>query len=112
MIAWGGTYPVHYLNTGERFNPTTNTWTGTSIANAPAGRYIATAVWTGSEMIVWGGSNTAIQNTGGRYNLGTDRWTATTAINPTAARYSTTTVWTSSELIAWGGAGQPTSMTT
>src|SRR6266581_5704892 len=48
MIAWGGTDPVHYLNTGERFNPTTNTWTSTSIANAPAGRYIATAVWTGS----------------------------------------------------------------
>ena len=34
---------------------TDDTWTATSITNAPAGRYLHTAVWTGSEMIVWGG---------------------------------------------------------
>src|SRR5207248_590597 len=106
MIVWGGTDPVHYLNTGERFNPTTNTWTSTSIANAPAIRYLATAVWTGSEMIVWGGSNTALLNTGGRYNPATDSWTATNAINSPAARYYHTAVWTGSEMIVWGGAGQ------
>src|SRR6266404_8332576 len=30
-------------------------WIATSTTNAPAGRYIHTAVWTGTEMIVWGG---------------------------------------------------------
>ena len=29
-------------------------WTATTTANAPIGRYGHTAVWTGSEMIVWG----------------------------------------------------------
>ena len=33
-----------------------DTWTATSTTNAPEARYYHTAVWTGSEMIVWGGS--------------------------------------------------------
>ena len=44
-----------YLNTGARYNPTTDSWTATSTTSAPAGRYLHTAAWTGSEMIVWGG---------------------------------------------------------
>ena len=42
-----------------------------------------TAVWTGSEMIVWGGfdSGTSYLNTGGRYNPSTDSWTATSTTN-------------------------------
>jgi hypothetical protein len=32
-----------------------DTWTATSIVNAPDARATHTAVWTGSEMIVWGG---------------------------------------------------------
>ena len=34
---------------------TDDTWTPTSTTNAPSGREYHTAVWTGSEMIVWGG---------------------------------------------------------
>src|SRR5438552_37953 len=56
---------------------TDDTWTPTSTTNAPAGRYEHTAVWTGSEMIVWGGFNGSCLNTDGRYNPGTDSWTAT-----------------------------------
>jgi hypothetical protein len=32
-----------------------DTWTATSTTNAPSARWDHTAVWTGSEMIVWGG---------------------------------------------------------
>src|SRR5439155_8720252 len=39
-----------------------DTWTATSTTNAPTARSGHTAVWTGSEMIVWGGAT----NTGGR----------------------------------------------
>src|SRR6266516_451621 len=45
---------------------TGDTWTPTSTTNAPAGRYRYTAVWTGSEMIVWGGlGGGSYFNTGG-----------------------------------------------
>ena len=55
MIVWGGSPGGGYLNTGGRYNPGTDTWTATSTTNAPAARHYHTAVWTGSEMIVWGG---------------------------------------------------------
>src|SRR5438552_668786 len=56
---------------------TDDTWTPTSLTDAPAGRYEHTAVWTGSEMIVWGGSNGGGFNTGGSYSPSTDTWTTT-----------------------------------
>src|SRR4029079_18076451 len=63
-----------------------------------------TTVWTGSEMIVWGGNLRGNPtNTGGRYNPGTNRWTATSTTNAPAARDFHTAVWTGSEMIVWGG---------
>ena len=56
MIIWGGNNGG-FLNTGGRYNPVTNSWTATSTINVPAARGYHTAVWTGSEMIVWGGSD-------------------------------------------------------
>jgi N-acetylneuraminic acid mutarotase len=83
---------------------TDDTWTATSITNAPAGRIRHTAVWTGSEMIIWGGSDgISFFNTGGRYNPSTDSWTATSTTNAPAGRFSHTTVWSGSEMIVWGG---------
>ena len=55
------------IHTGGRYNPSTNTWTATSTTNAPSARDLHTAVWTGSEMIVWGGQSELASNTGGRY---------------------------------------------
>src|SRR6266446_2483269 len=80
-----------------------DTWTPTSTTNAPAGRYRYTAVWTGSEMIVWGGYNGSYLNTGGRYNPSTDSWTATSTTSAPAGRDRYTAVWTGSEMIVWGG---------
>ena len=61
-------------------------------------------MWTGSEMIVWGGSNPVDDsNTGGRYNPSTDSWTATSTTNAPAGRDRHTAVWTGSEMIVWGG---------
>ena len=84
MIVWGG--GDTNLNTGGRYNPATDTWTATSTTNAPVGREVHTAVWTGSEMIVWGGIGTLELNTGGRYNPDTDSWTATSLTNAPTAR--------------------------
>src|SRR5213594_1363994 len=81
-----------------------NTWTATSTTNAPAARDSHTAVWTGSEMIVWGGFNgSSYLNTGGRYNPGTDSWIATSTTNAPAGRQEFAAVWTGSEMIVWGG---------
>src|SRR5205814_979039 len=83
---------------------TDDTWTATSLTNAPAVRDYHTAIRTGSEMIVWGGFNGSnVFNTGGRYNPGTDSWTATSTTNAPADRERHTAVWTGTEMIVWGG---------
>src|SRR2546430_7178296 len=104
MLVRGG-FNGRGLNTGGRYNPSTDSWTATSTTNAPAGRDGHTAVWTGSEMIVWGGftATSGVTNTGGRYNPNTDSWTATSTTNAPAGRYDHTAVWTGSEMIVWGG---------
>jgi FG-GAP-like repeat/Divergent InlB B-repeat domain/FG-GAP repeat len=79
-------------------------WTATTLTGAPEPRYVHTAVWTGSEMIVWGGGASGVlYNTGGRYNPATDSWTATPIVNAPDARESQTAVWTGTEMIVWGG---------
>ena len=107
MIVWGGTFfdgTNHYLNTGGRYNPGTDTWTATSMTNVPEGRFRHTAVWNGNEMIVWGGlGDTNGFNTGGRYNPGTDSWIPTSTTNVPLGRFAHTAVWTGSEMIVWGG---------
>src|SRR5438045_4577839 len=82
---------------------TDDTWTPTSFSPTPDARLSHTAVWTGSEMIVWGGSSGVLFNTGGRYNPSTDSWTATSTTNAPAARTDHTAVWTGSQMIVWGG---------
>ncbi len=43
------------LNDGKRYNPALDSWQGISAVNAPAPRINNTAVWTGSQMLIWGG---------------------------------------------------------
>jgi len=82
MIVWGGQLDsVFATNTGGRYVPATDAWTATSTMNADATKS-HTAVWTGSEMIVWGGYNiNGVLNTGGRYNPAADTWTAVSTSN-------------------------------
>ena len=52
MLATSGNYTLPRISDGPS-GCVDNTWTATSTINAPTGRYEHTAVWTGSEMIVW-----------------------------------------------------------
>jgi N-acetylneuraminic acid mutarotase len=80
-------------------------WGATSTTNAPSARAYHTAIWTGSEMIVWGGWDGSINylNTGAKYNPSTDSWTGTSIANAPSARLRQTAVWTGSEMVVWGG---------
>jgi len=103
MIVWGGENGASSLNTGGRYNPTTDSWgaaTSTS-GNVPTARWGTTAVWTGSEMIIWGGTS-GLGNSGGRYNPATDTWgTPPSTSGPAIAFHSA--IWTGTEMIVWGG---------
>jgi len=108
MIIWGGFNSDLFedFNTGGRYNPITNSWTATTTTNGPVARDSHTAIWTGGEMIVWGGQDQPFAfNTGGRYSPGSDSWTVTSTTNAPEARSSHRAVWTGSEMIVWGGIG-------
>src|SRR5947207_10518579 len=103
VVAAPGNYSLPAVSDGAS-GCTDDTWTATN--HPPTGRSNHTAVWTGSEMIVWGGSDNDFgpeMNTGGRYNPSTDSWATMSTTNAPSARKWHTAVWTGSEMIVWGG---------
>ena len=64
---------------------------------SPEDRLGHTAVWTGDEMIVWGGfgANEVALSTGGRYNPSTDVWTPLSGQQLPEARGGHTAMWLS-----------------
>ncbi len=81
------------------------TWTPTFAL--PEADLQSTAVWTGVEMIVWGGTGHGGGkfNSGSRYNPATDTWRPTTGIGAPVVRKQHSAVWTGTEMIVWGGCG-------
>ena len=77
-----------------------------SLNSMPDGREEHTAVWTGVEMIVWGGWDnvTGAVATGGRYNPETETW-QTLPDTTLEGRYAHTAIWTGREEVAAREAG-------
>ena len=107
MIVWGGE-DGFTLSSGGRYDPTTNSWLGpTSVVGAPQPRAYHTAVWTGAEMIVWGGRRDMdiILASGGRYDPVTNTWSPTSTSGAPTPRFRHTAVWTGESMVVWGGRG-------
>ncbi len=105
MIIWGGFQTGGITNTGSSYSPISDTWT--TIANAPQGLMYPVSVWTGSEMLVWGGQEFdgeyLLTSEGFRYTPGTDSWSAMSTTDVPSPRTGSETIWTGSEMIVWGG---------
>ncbi|HEY6168519.1 MAG TPA: hypothetical protein VI454_10805 [Verrucomicrobiae bacterium] len=117
MIVWGGVVLTNpsYLKDGGRYDPVSETWTSVIATSGVAGRYLHTAVWTGTEMIVWGGYGIAPQDTlgsGARYNPTNSSWSLvnTNGNDAPGPRGNHTAIWTGSEMIVWGGFGGNTTL--
>ncbi|MCX7996206.1 MAG: LamG domain-containing protein [Patescibacteria group bacterium] len=120
VIVWGGVLMDSQrtrLNTGAIYDTQTDTWRPMSTTNAPAPRYDHSSVWTGTEMIVWGGmgQNFSPFNTGGRYILDQDRWLPLAGCsdqhiegrspceNAPHGRTGHSAQWINGEMVIWGG---------
>src|SRR5438093_2131518 len=104
MIVFCGYGGGNYCNTGG-FPTRPSSDRATSTTSAPSGRYGHTAVWTGTEMIVWGGiDGSQVVGSGGRYNPTSNTWQATSRTGAAPqARYGHAAVWTGTEMIVWSG---------
>lgn len=78
-----------------------------ALENLPSGRYWFTAVWTGVEMLVWGGfDGLNYLNTGGRYSPWSDSWLPTSDDEDVpVGRCLHSAVWTGRGMVVWGGHG-------
>jgi hypothetical protein len=84
------------------------TWSALPTDGAPSPRYLHSAVWTGNEMIVWGGDIGGMApatDTGARYDPEKKTWTPTSSQGAPSPRHSHTAVWTGDRMIVWGGYG-------
>ncbi len=96
-------------NDGAAYDPAQKGWRSISTAGAPSPRWCHVALWTGREMLIWGGRS-AFQPSyhkldGGLYDPATDRWRPINLEGAPTARSQSAAVWTGSEMIVWGGWG-------
>ena len=110
MIVWGGfsrgPQPAQTYDTGARYDPARDRWTPLPMAGVPRARYRHAAVWTGTEMIVWGGANypsADFLDDGARFNPTTDQWMPISSHGGPEKRAAHLGVWTGSEMVIWGG---------
>jgi len=77
-----------------------DTWK--DFTDIPRRRSAHTAIWTGTEMIVWGGIGSvtaATLNSGARYNPATNVWVSVSVVNAPSGRLSHTAIWSGTEMI-------------
>ncbi len=116
MIIWGGYKrnpgkPPDLLNTGWSLNPVGGgVWTRLTNMAPLSARTHQVAVWTGKEMIVWGGSkapSSSLLNDGAAYNPTTDTWRPMTTNNAPSPRRDQFALWTGTQMLIWGGGDFP-----
>ncbi|MDD2731292.1 MAG: hypothetical protein PHW33_04190, partial [Candidatus Portnoybacteria bacterium] len=92
----------------------TESWSTLQTIDAPSARDYHTAVWTGEDMIVWGGRTGAgsYVDTGAKYNPLSNQWTALTTTNAPTGRAFHSAVWTGDKMIVWGGANNTGALST
>ncbi len=100
---WTGTELFVFATEGGwRYFPSNDTWSKVNTVGEPPGRSNAAIVWTGSEVIVWGGNDGTSELTdGGRYDPSTDTWAPMSEIGaPPMAQQA---VWAGGAMIVGGG---------
>ena len=110
MIVRAGNYVSSGFSSGGRYDPSTDSGRPTSLGtNVPAARISHIAVWSGNEMLVWGGyqsqfTTASYLSDGGRSNPLSDTWfPISTGFNVPQARAAHTAAWNGSEMSALGG---------
>ena len=109
MLIYGGlgfNPGVSIGSTGGKYNHSTDSWTSTDEFGAPPPIQNHTAIWTGTEMIIFGGrfESGGSSNTGAKYNPSTNTWTSNLPLlNTPSARERHTAVWTGNQMIIYGG---------
>ncbi len=107
VFFWGGQdADGNALDNGAVYDPSTDTWTFLPTdTGTPSARLMASAVWTGTKVIVFGGTD-AMGNPlhdGAIYNPGGNQWTPLAPPASVSRRSSPYSYWDGTRAIFWGG---------
>ncbi len=106
MVVWGGwretpSGSATYFSDGAAYDPARRRWR--TIAASPlAPRASSTAVWTGGEILIWGGLGERAFGDGAAYRPLGDLWTMLPEV-ALAPRGHHVAVWTGRDMLVWGG---------
>jgi N-acetylneuraminic acid mutarotase len=105
MLVWGGGRNWDPFSDGGRYDPVADRWSDIAQVEPSDARFEHSAVWTGTEMLVWGGlgRDAVYLDSGGRYDPVADRWTPMSTSGAPSARTGHRAFWTGSEMLIWGG---------
>lgn len=78
-------------------------WIPMSAQGAPSPRKFHSAVWTGAQLLVWGGSRREVFGDGAAFDPATDTWMAIPSVGAPSAREKHQAVWTGGEMLIHGG---------
>jgi hypothetical protein len=136
-IAWGGGVPRSGsagwdgTQAGAIYDPAKDAWTAMTTTGAPAAR-VAPGVWTGTDLVVWGGhsATTYMQGVyqidcadalyddqtyscvqygdGAFYDPARDVWTPMASAGAPSPRFDHLLAWTGDRVLVWGGGDKGT----
>lgn len=107
LMVWGGRgSDRQLLSDGAILELSTGKWTRMSGDGAPTARHLASGVWTGDELLVFGGQDMGGPAAGGHaWRRSSGTWRALPASIPPVARVGGLAAWTGTELLLFGGQG-------
>lgn len=108
LVVWGGQYSpaesarMAFSADGAAYEQSSAAWR--PLADSPlAPRAHAAAVWTGSEVFIWGGAHAqGFESDGAAYSAASDSWRPL-AGSPLSPRAGAAAIWTGTEIIVVGG---------
>ena len=106
MIVWGGKGDLssEVIGDGWIYDYKHEDWLVVTAEGAPAARAGHSAVWTGKQMIIWGGEGVdGFLGDGAMYDPKADKWTPLPTLDAPSARGYHSVVWTGKKMIVWGG---------
>jgi N-acetylneuraminic acid mutarotase len=109
IFIWGGRgNDGKGLDTGAIYDPATDSWQEVApVGHGFAGRVDATAVWTGQNVVVWGGVDASNDKSmfvdGAAYDPASDSWRLIAEPQTTEGRKQTVGTWTGTRVMFWGG---------
>lgn len=106
-IVWfpEGSHPPGFTRHATALGEDVGAWEPIAVSPVSIGiRYFLNCnIWTGSEILCWGGIDETGTVYGLRYNFGENSWSPISTINSPQVVYGYSVIWTGTEMIIWGG---------